>query len=734
MRFHAKDKLQESKGREGQAGGEGMLEVQSLAQSQQNANACTRGSLHRERQPAAAAVAAAASPRAAAAVAAAATAAHRRTSRCGIERWREAAAAESASAARLLAAAGESSRTRLAATAQSSSPQRAAVAAAAALAAACRSNFPQRMRRGCLPEGLEPKPIRHRSLLAAAAAALAGRCSSRETAPEQQRVAAARMPLAAAAATPPAAPALGTCCCSCCWGSSSSSKLTENISAAVLAFPRKETPVRKAPAAAEDAEDALSAPSKAGTAEAAVGAVVFSAIGAAVYSAGVYAAGNAVLYSPAGAAVYSPAIAAVYSAAGAAVYSPAIAAVYSAAGAAAVTDCAPGAPPSSEIGTSAFAAACSSGSEHGLESSRASQQRGTGGRAAEAVGAAFYSAALSQQRLQAAVWQQPAQRGRSISKTSSTFGVCRLPSYHCLLQRSFARRDGFLCIPKLRLWRQQLKQHHAAGTSRAARMKGSSSKGAVVDVLLLGPWKKLLCSNSQCFCRLARTPSCLSLRSLLVHLALLETAICVLSASLLLLEALIRNLKMIFKNAAHFRQFFQNWNGRCMDHKTLDLLCKKSYKVYFCDPIMYNYLFLSALAVGTAAACSFRHLLFNPDVHFRRGDARKLIVDRWQKSLYSLPYFNSRLRNYAISFANSWIDNEHDFQGDHPWGVRPERRFSFARFPLTMNQPNKYFVDDPCYEERSHAAREKYFKASRHAGAEIGYYNVREEQEEQEEE
>lgn len=49
---------------------------------------------------------------------------------------------------------------------------------------------------------------------------------------------------------------------------------------------------------------------------------------------------------------------------------------------------------------------------------------------------------------------------------------------------------------------------------------------------------------------------------------------------------------MIFRDAAHFRQFYQNWNGRCGDHKLLDFFCKKSYKVYFCDPVMVRpYLF-----------------------------------------------------------------------------------------------------------------------------------------------
>lgn len=46
-------------------------------------------------------------------------------------------------------------------------------------------------------------------------------------------------------------------------------------------------------------------------------------------------------------------------------------------------------------------------------------------------------------------------------------------------------------------------------------------------------------------------------------------------------------------------------------------------------------------------------------------------------------------RNFCISYANTWVDNEHDFQGSHPWGVRPDRHFHFARFPLIFCQPHR---------------------------------------------
>ncbi|KAL8439266.1 hypothetical protein Efla_007399 [Eimeria flavescens] len=115
--------------------------------------------------------------------------------------------------------------------------------------------------------------------------------------------------------------------------------------------------------------------------------------------------------------------------------------------------------------------------------------------------------------------------------------------------------------------------------------------------------------------------------------------------------------------------------------------------------------------MGVAIATSMRHLLFNPDVHFRRGDSRKLTVDRWQTSLYSLPYFNSRIRNFSISFVNSWVDNEPDYQPPHPWGIRPDRHMHYARFPLALCQPHRYTVDDPTYEQRLYNARVAHFKA-----------------------
>lgn len=168
-------------------------------------------------------------------------------------------------------------------------------------------------------------------------------------------------------------------------------------------------------------------------------------------------------------------------------------------------------------------------------------------------------------------------------------------------------------------------------------------------------------------------------------------------------------------DAAHLRRVFSNFATRGTDHQVMDFLCKKFYRAYFCDAVQYNYLFVSFFAVGMAVTMCVRHLMMNPDVCVRHGDARREIIDRWRLHLYSVPYYNHFLRNWSLHFLNSFIDNEPDYLGHHPWGLRPKRSLAYCRYPFTFMNPFRYFVDDPTYKETLHASVEKRYEK-------MGYY------------
>ncbi|VWU49523.1 conserved protein, unknown function [Hepatocystis sp. ex Piliocolobus tephrosceles] len=166
---------------------------------------------------------------------------------------------------------------------------------------------------------------------------------------------------------------------------------------------------------------------------------------------------------------------------------------------------------------------------------------------------------------------------------------------------------------------------------------------------------------------------------------------------------------LIFENANHYFKVFRNFNGCYSDNKLLKFFFKKSYNSWFNDPSQYSYYFISYFSVAVAGTVVLRHLLFNPDVHFRRQDKRRNIIDRYQHHAYSLPYFNHWLRNFSLSFKNSLIDNEPDYQDNDPWSFRPNRVPCYARLPFFFEIP-KYHVDDPNYEKNSHKNMQKYYE------------------------
>lgn len=68
-----------------------------------------------------------------------------------------------------------------------------------------------------------------------------------------------------------------------------------------------------------------------------------------------------------------------------------------------------------------------------------------------------------------------------------------------------------------------------------------------------------------------------------------------------------------------------------------------------------------------------------------------------------------------MRFPNTFIDNEPDYMGNHPWGLRPTRCLYYARYPLVFLNRHKYFVDDPNYVNALHSNMEKHYE-------ELGYY------------
>ncbi|KAF8820318.1 hypothetical protein IE077_003293 [Cardiosporidium cionae] len=170
----------------------------------------------------------------------------------------------------------------------------------------------------------------------------------------------------------------------------------------------------------------------------------------------------------------------------------------------------------------------------------------------------------------------------------------------------------------------------------------------------------------------------------------------------------------MFLNTQHAKQIYRNWNGRYGDPMLVDYFFNKSLEQWYGDIPSYSYWWVSLTALGMAVGVSSRHFLFNPDVGIRRSEQRRSIVDRWQRHMYALPYFNHFLRVFSLQFATSFIDNEPDFNAKHAWKIRPDRNLFYGRFPLVLSAP-KYHVDDPSYINCSHEMMEKYYES-------VGYY------------
>merc|ERR1712130_1091633 len=91
------------------------------------------------------------------------------------------------------------------------------------------------------------------------------------------------------------------------------------------------------------------------------------------------------------------------------------------------------------------------------------------------------------------------------------------------------------------------------------------------------------------------------------------------------------------------------------------------------DAPSFQFVWLTMTAMGLMTAYLLRHIFWNPDIYFRRQEYKKPMPDRHRQWSYSLPYYNSRLRNISTKYAWAFVDNEWDFNRIHPLGYRPNR-------------------------------------------------------------
>jgi len=121
-----------------------------------------------------------------------------------------------------------------------------------------------------------------------------------------------------------------------------------------------------------------------------------------------------------------------------------------------------------------------------------------------------------------------------------------------------------------------------------------------------------------------------------------------------------------------FRQRYTVFLKLQTDPTLADYFFEKCIGAWCNDVPSYNYWFISSAAVGLALGITSRHMLFNPDIYWRKQEAKKPFPDRHRQFCYSLPFFNHRLRNISRKYRWTMIDNEPDWIDEHPLGYRPQ--------------------------------------------------------------
>merc|ERR1719379_1904903 len=132
------------------------------------------------------------------------------------------------------------------------------------------------------------------------------------------------------------------------------------------------------------------------------------------------------------------------------------------------------------------------------------------------------------------------------------------------------------------------------------------------------------------------------------------------------------------------------------------------------DAPSYNYWWVMACGGGAMVGILSRHWFFNPDLYGRRQEVKKPMPDRHRQFGYCLPFFNHRLRNYALKYKWAVIDNEPDYADKHPLGYRPDRAQSHRRPYMWFLTVPRYNIEDPLYTSTLHSNMERMYQ-------EIGY-------------
>jgi len=124
----------------------------------------------------------------------------------------------------------------------------------------------------------------------------------------------------------------------------------------------------------------------------------------------------------------------------------------------------------------------------------------------------------------------------------------------------------------------------------------------------------------------------------------------------------------------------------------------------------YNWSAWGALAV--AVLMTYRHLLFNPDVTFRKQEVKLPFPDRHRQFQYCLPFYHHRLRNWMNKFMWEYSQNEPDYKDISYSGLRPDRVQSH-RLPYYWSCFHlvsfRYRILDPLYTSVTHDATAKLY-------------------------
>ncbi|CDR95378.1 hypothetical protein, conserved [Babesia bigemina] len=185
---------------------------------------------------------------------------------------------------------------------------------------------------------------------------------------------------------------------------------------------------------------------------------------------------------------------------------------------------------------------------------------------------------------------------------------------------------------------------------------------------------------------------------------------------------------VVFKDVHHLRRVCKNLTNNNTDKRLQDFFFQRTYRLWYNDSTQYVYYLLSAVTIGVSVVVGFHELDGNPDVTGRSRHARLQLPDRLMLHAHAIPYYNHSLRNFAMRFTASLVDNEHDYSKETTHGkavialivhylhtqtlnaaYRPNRAKHYGRYPLVFSAP-KYFVDCPEYDSTLHKNVENRYK------------------------